>query len=87
MTAGPPAATTRASCPGVYPRREDDPSASVGEEVRSAAREYQESWNRSEDPFIGLVKGVAENAASASDRIFSGIFGSRRNGGDDDDNR
>ena len=72
---------------GTYPRREDDPSASVGEEVRSAAREYQESWNRSEDPFIGLVKGVAENAASASDRIFSGIFGSRRNGGDDDDNR
>ena len=68
---------------GTYPRREDDRTASVGEEVRSAAREYQESWNRSEDPFIGLVKGAAETAASASDRIFSGIFGGRRNGGDD----
>ena len=69
---------------GTYPRREDDRSASVGEEVRSAARAYQESWNRSEDPFIGLVKGAAETAASASDRMFSGIFGGRRNGGDDD---
>jgi hypothetical protein len=68
---------------GTYPRREDDRTASVGEEVRSAAREYQESWNRSEDPFIGLVKGVAESAAGAGDRLFSGIFGGRRNGGDD----
>jgi Zn-dependent protease with chaperone function len=73
---------------GTYPRRDDDHAASVGEEVRSAAREYQESWNRSEDPFIGLVKGAAGSAASASDRIFSGIFGARRNSGDDnDDNR
>jgi hypothetical protein len=68
---------------GTYPRRDDDRSASIGEEVRSAAREYQESWNRSEDPFIGLVKGAAESAANVSDRLFSGIFGGRRNGGDD----
>jgi Zn-dependent protease with chaperone function len=69
---------------GNYPRRDTDQRASVGEEVRSAARAYQESWNRSEDPFIGLVRGVAETAADASDRIFSGIFGGRRNGGDDE---
>jgi Zn-dependent protease with chaperone function len=68
---------------GNYPRRDDDGSASVGEEVRSAARAYQESWNRSEDPFIGLVRGVAETAAGAGERIFGGLFGGRRNGGDD----
>jgi Zn-dependent protease with chaperone function len=68
---------------GDYPRREDDGSASVGEEVRSAARAYQESWNRSEDPFIGLVRGVAGTAAGAGERIFGGLFGGRRNGDDD----
>jgi Zn-dependent protease with chaperone function len=69
---------------GEYPRREDDRTAKIGEEVRSAARAYQDSWSRSEDPFIGLVKGVADTAAGASERIFSGIFGGRRNGGDDE---
>jgi Zn-dependent protease with chaperone function len=68
---------------GDYPRREDDQSAKIGDEVRSAARAYQDSWNRSEDPLIGLVRGVADTAAGAGERIFSGIFGGRRNGGDD----
>jgi Zn-dependent protease with chaperone function len=68
---------------GNYPRREDDDRTSMGEEIRSAAKSYQESWDRSEDPLIGLMKGVAETAASASDRLFSGIFGTRRNGDDD----
>jgi Zn-dependent protease with chaperone function len=68
---------------GNYPRREDDQTASVGEEVRSAARAYQESWSRSEDRFIGLVRGVAETAAGAGERIFSGIFGGRRDNSDD----
>jgi Zn-dependent protease with chaperone function len=71
---------------GNYPRRDDDGSASVGEEVRSAARSYQDSWNRSEDPFIGLVRGVASSAAGASERLFGGIFGNRGNGGDDSGN-
>src|SRR5487761_1741779 len=70
---------------GDYPRREDDPTASVGEEVRSAARSYQESWSRSEDPLVGLVKGFADTAAGAGERIFSGLFGGGRRNGDDDD--
>ena len=69
---------------GDYPRREDDRTAKLGEEVKSAARAYQDSWNRSGDPFIGLVRGVADTAAGAGERIFSGIFGGRRNGGDDE---
>jgi Zn-dependent protease with chaperone function len=64
---------------GDYPRREDDERTSVTEEMRAAARSYQESWNRSDDPFVGLMKGVAETAADAGERLFS-MFG-RRGGG------
>jgi Zn-dependent protease with chaperone function len=67
---------------GQYPRREDDGEASVSEEVKAAARSYQESWNRSADPFVGLVKGFAETAAGAGERLFSGVFGRREGGGD-----
>jgi Zn-dependent protease with chaperone function len=66
---------------GNYPRREDDPEASVGDEFRAAAKSYQDSWSRSSDPLIGAVRGVAETAAGAGQRLF-GNLGNRR---DDDD--
>ncbi len=66
---------------GRYPRREDDDQTSVTEEMRAAARSYQESWNRSADPFVGLVKGFAETAAGAGAQLFGGVFGRRDNGG------
>jgi Zn-dependent protease with chaperone function len=62
---------------GQYPRREDDEQTSVSEEIRAAARSYQESWNRTSDPLVGLVKGFAETAAGAGERLFNGIFGHR----------
>lgn len=65
---------------GDYLRREDDEQASVSEEIRSAARSYQESWSRTADPLVGLVKGFAESAAGAGERIFSGLFGASRGG-------
>jgi Zn-dependent protease with chaperone function len=65
---------------GNYPRREDDEDTSISEEIKAAARSYQESWNRSSDPFIGMVKGVAETAAGGAERLFS-MF-TRRDGGD-----
>ena len=64
---------------GEYPRREDDETTSVSEEIKAAARSYQESWNRTSDPFVGLVKGFAETAAGAGERLFSGLFGRREN--------
>jgi hypothetical protein len=72
---------------GNYPRREDDQHTSVTEEMKAAARSYQDSWNRTADPFVGLVKGFAETAAGAGERLFGNIFGSggggnRRDGGD-----
>jgi Zn-dependent protease with chaperone function len=58
---------------GDYPRREDDEETSVSEEIKAAAKAYQDSWNRSSDPFIGMVKGVAETAAGGAERLF-GMF-------------
>jgi Zn-dependent protease with chaperone function len=71
---------------GRYPRREDDAEASVGEEARSAARSYQESWSRSADPLVGLFRGFAESAAGAGSQLFAGVFGRREPGGSGGDN-
>jgi Zn-dependent protease with chaperone function len=67
---------------GNYPRREDDNDASVGEEMKSAAKSYQESWNRSSDPLVGLVRGAAETAVGAGQRLFGNFGGGRRDGDD-----
>ena len=79
---------------GDYPRRENDGSASVGEEIRNAAKSYQDSWNRSQDPLIGIFRGVAETGARAAGGLFdrlqqnrgggsTGGSGGRGNGNDD----
>jgi Zn-dependent protease with chaperone function len=62
---------------GNYPRREDDSDASVGGEFKAAAKSYQDSWNRSADPLIGAVRGVAETAAGAGQRLFGNLGGRR----------
>ncbi len=71
---------------GRYPRREDDPDSSVGDEFKSAAKSYQESWNRSADPLIGAVRGVANGAVDAGTRLFNrfGTGGGQRDDSDDD---
>jgi Zn-dependent protease with chaperone function len=56
---------------GDYERRADDSGASVSEEIKNAARAYKESWNRSSDPFVGVVKGAAEGAVNVGEKIFS----------------
>jgi len=53
----------------------------VGEEFKSAARSYQDSWNRSADPLVGLFRGFAETAAGAGSQLFAGVFGRREPGG------
>jgi Zn-dependent protease with chaperone function len=55
---------------GDYTRRDTDSTASVGEEVKNAAKAYQDSWNRSQDPLIGIFRGVAEGAARAGGGLF-----------------
>jgi hypothetical protein len=70
---------------GDYPRRETDRDASVTEEVRNAAKSYQESWTRSEDPLVGIFRGVAETAARAGGSLFD-RFAGRGSGPGSDDN-
>jgi Zn-dependent protease with chaperone function len=50
---------------GDYPRRSDDRDASISEEVRNAARSYQESWSRTADPLFDLARSVVGTAAQA----------------------
>ncbi|HEY2506229.1 MAG TPA: M48 family metallopeptidase [Streptosporangiaceae bacterium] len=71
---------------GNYPRRDDDATTSVGDEFRSAAKSYSESWNRSADPLIGAVRGVASGAVDAGTRLFNRRFGGTGSSGQDDDN-
>ena len=69
---------------GNYPRREEDSDTSVGEEFKAAAKSYQDSWNRSSDPLIGAVRGVAGSAVGAGERLMN-RFGGRRDESDSDD--
>jgi Zn-dependent protease with chaperone function len=55
---------------GEYPRRADDGDTSVTDEAKNAANSYRESWSRSADPFVGVLRDVAEGAAGAGERIF-----------------
>ena len=65
---------------GDYPRRDADRNASLGDEVKNAAKAYQDSWNRSEDPLIGMVRGAVGNVARAGGGLFD-RFANRGNGG------
>ncbi len=69
---------------GDYPRREDDQDASVRDEAKSAAQSYQDSWNRSADPLMGMVKDFAGSAAGAGGKLFDGLFGRPAGGGSGD---
>jgi len=66
---------------GDYPRRTTDRDASVAEEVRNAAKSYQDSWARSEDPLAGILRGVAGTAASTAGSLFERFTQSRGGGG------
>jgi Zn-dependent protease with chaperone function len=55
---------------GEYPRRSEDGDTSVTDEAKNAANSYRESWGRSADPFVGVLRDVAEGAADAGERIF-----------------
>jgi Zn-dependent protease with chaperone function len=70
---------------GDYLRQEDDRDASISEEIKSAAKAYQESWNRSEDPLISMVRGGIGNVARAGSGLFD-RFSNRGGGSDDSDN-
>lgn len=63
---------------GDYPRRADDKYASVSEEVREAARSYQEAWNRTADPLFGLARDVVGGAAQTGRGFVDNVFNRHR---------
>ncbi len=74
---------------GEYPRRADDATASISEEVRAAAASYRESFARSEDPLFSTlrklgdgVNGVGEWMGSGADRVRRWVRGDAPAGGD-----
>src|SRR5690606_35520339 len=66
---------------GDYPRRSTDRDASVSAEARSAANSYKESWERSADPLVGMVRDVAGSAASAGGKLFDTVAERWKNAG------
>ena len=68
---------------GDYPRRDTDSTATIGEEIRNAAKSYQESWQRTEDPLVGMFRGAADSAMRAGEGLLGRFGGRRDNNGDD----
>jgi len=69
----------RAILGGEYQRREDDdPSSSMMDDLRSAAKSYQESWSASQDPLIKVFSDVGDAVSGAAGKVFS-KFGGRSN--------
>src|SRR5256885_14467298 len=48
---------------GDYPRRDDDASASLSDDVRAAADSYRSSFSRSQDPLVGLLRKLGDGAS------------------------
>jgi len=65
---------------GDYPHRHTDRDTSVKDEVRNAAKAYQDSWSRSEDPLAGIFRGFAETGVKAAGTLFDRL-GARNAGG------
>jgi Zn-dependent protease with chaperone function len=66
---------------GDYPRRDNDRDAKFTDEVRNAAKSYQDTWNRSEDPLAGILRGVAETGARTMGGLFDRLGGNNRGSG------
>jgi hypothetical protein len=58
---------------GDYPRRSGDRDASVSQEVRNAAKSYQESWNRTSDPLISTLRDIVGGVGDAGGKLFDNI--------------
>ena len=71
---------------GDYPRRDTDSTATIGEEIRNAAKSYQESWQRTEDPLVGIFRGAADTAMRAGEGLFGRFGGGQRRDNDGNDN-
>jgi Zn-dependent protease with chaperone function len=68
---------------GDYPRREDDATASVSGDVKAAAESYRESFGRSQDPLVNLLRrlgdgGVGDWVGGGAGRVRDWMTGAAR---------
>ncbi|GAA2194610.1 M48 family metallopeptidase [Micromonospora lupini] len=54
---------------GDYPRRDDDGSTSVSEEIKAAAESYREEFNSSTDPLVGLLRRLGDGASDVGEWV------------------
>jgi Zn-dependent protease with chaperone function len=65
----------RAILSGQYQRRDDDePTSSLMDDIRSAAKSYKDSWSSSPDPLLKVFTNVGEAVSGAAGNLF-GKFG------------
>jgi len=57
---------------GDYPRREDDRDAKITDDVKAAAASYRESFAKSQDPLISLLRKLGDGACGVSDWVGAG---------------
>jgi Zn-dependent protease with chaperone function len=57
---------------GEYPRRDDDGSASVTEEIKAAAASYRQAFSRSQDPLVSLLRKLGDGAADVGGWVGAG---------------
>lgn len=60
---------------GDFPKRADDGTASLKDEVGEAARHYREAFERSQDPLVGLLKDVGSTLGGAAEWLGSRFRG------------
>jgi Zn-dependent protease with chaperone function len=75
---------------GDYPRRDGDANASMREAAKEAADSYRESFQRSQDPLVGLLRKLGDGASGVGDVVGAGAgrirgWMSRGTGRPDDD--
>ena len=75
---------------GNYPRRADDGTASMTADAKAAADSYRETFSRSQDPLVGLLRKLGDGAndvgswvGAGADRMRGWMRGNRPEGGND----
>jgi Zn-dependent protease with chaperone function len=62
---------------GEYPRRDDDGSASVSEEIKAAAESYRDEFGRTQDPLVGLLRRLGDGASDVGEWAGGGAARAR----------
>lgn len=58
---------------GDYPRREDDPQASIADELKAAARSYRDGFTASTDPLAQTARNVGRDFGGAAQNVGQSV--------------